>query len=121
MNNEKLEFGQILKRIRTTRNLTVRKFASKVELSIVYISDLENNNRKVTMTVINKIIKNILLTEIEQKEIMDAFCKDRLNIPTDLLYYLLDNDLLESLKIIKDKDKTGENIKQLALKLNLDK
>ena len=121
MNNEKLEFGQILKRIRTTRNLTVRQFASKVELSIVYISDLENNNRKVTMTVINKIIKNILLTEIEQKEKMDAFCKDRLNIPTDLLYYLLDNDLLESLKIIKDKDKTGENIKQLALKLNLDK
>jgi len=118
---QNLKFGQTLRDIRNSRGLSVRQFAIKCDLSIAYTSDLENNNRKATMSVINKICSNIVLTEQEKEAMMDAFTRDRLEIPVELLCYLIDNDLLESLKIIKETDPKGTNIKKLALKLNPDK
>lgn len=123
MNNagKNLKFGQILRNIRNNRALSVRQFALKCGLSAAYISDLENNNRKATMSVTNKICNNICLTEQELQSMMDAFTRDRLDIPVDLLYYLINNDLIESLKMIKETDEKGINIKKLALKLNRDR
>jgi len=48
---------------------------------------------------------------------MKAFARDRLDIPVELLYYLIDNELIESIKIIKNEDAKGETIKRLALAL----
>lgn len=123
MNNagKNLKFGQVLRDIRNNRGLSVRQFALKCGVSAIYISDLENNNRKSTMSVINKICNNICLTEQELQSMMDAFTRDRLDIPVELLYYLIDNDLIESLQTIKESDKKGVNIKKLALKLKFDK
>ena len=73
------------------------------------------------MSVINKICNNIVLTEQESQAMMDAFARDRLDVPVELLYYLIDNNLIESLKVIKEEDQKGTNIKNLALKLNSNK
>lgn len=116
-----LKFGQVLKDIRNNRCLSVRQFALKCGVSAIYISDLENNNRKVTMSVINKICNNICLTEQEHQTIMYAFSHDRIDIPVELLYYLINNDLIDSLQTIKEIDEKGVNIKKLALKLESDK
>jgi len=118
---QNLKFGQILRKIRKDRDLTIKDLAIMCDLSMIHISNLENNNRKVTMSVINKICNNVILTEEENQIMMDAFAHDRLDIPVELLYYLIDNDLIESLKTIKETDEKGINIKKLALKLESDK
>lgn len=114
MEDEKLIFGFVLKKIRNNREISIRRLASILGISAVYLSDLENNARKVTLNVIEKIKSNLILTEDEEKLMMNAFTHDRLNVPVEILYYLIDNDLLDSIKTIKKEDAKGESIKRLA-------
>ena len=116
--NEKLIFGQTIKEIRTNRKMSVRALASTLGVSAVYLSDLENSARKVTLTVVDKVKSNLILSEEEEKKVMSAFSHDRLDIPVELLYYLIDNELVDSLKTIQKEDVKGESIKCLALKFN---
>jgi len=115
---EQNKFGSVIKEIRENRNLSIRGLASLCELSAAYVSDLETNKRNPTLKVIKHMSENLKLTENEHKMMMDAFAHDRLQIPVDLLYYVIDNDLIESLKVLKKVDKDGQNIKRLALSLN---
>lgn len=115
---EKNKFGNVLKQIRTNQNLSLREFAKLCMFSPAYISDLEKNHRKPTLEVIKRISENFVITEEEQKIIMNTFIHDRLELPIELLYYLIDNDLIESLRILKEVDKDGQNIKRLAFSLN---
>jgi transcriptional regulator with XRE-family HTH domain len=109
-----LKFGVVLRDIRTSRNMTVRDFSSTCSMSVGYISDLEKGNRKATVQVMNSLTNNLMLTEEEHKKIINAFAYDRLQIPSELLLYLVDNDLLPSLQVLKECDKEGTNIKKLA-------
>lgn len=113
--NETLIFGQFLKEIRNNRKMSLRSFAGILGVSAAYLLDLENNARKVTINIINKIKSNLVLTQDEELKMEKAFMHDRLIISTDLLYYLIDNDLLDSIKTIQEEDKKGESIKRLAL------
>ena len=118
---EQNKFGSVIKEIRENRNLSIRVLASLCELSAAYVSDLETNKRNPTLKVIKHMSENLKLTEFEHKMMMDAFAHDRLQIPVDLLYYVIDNDLIESLKVLKEVDKDGQNIKHLALSLDKNK
>lgn len=110
----KPKFGKTLKNIRENRDLSIRQFSKMCDFSAAYISDLEKDNRKPTIELINRISNNFILTEEEKNKMKDAFIHDRLEVPSELLYYLIDNDLIESLKILKELDSKGENIKRLA-------
>jgi transcriptional regulator with XRE-family HTH domain len=114
-----LKFGEVLKDVRTTRNMTVRDFSDTCSISIAYICDLEKGNRKVTPQVMSNMTSNLILTEEEQKAMINAFAYDRLQIPAELLYYLIDNDLLESIKIFKEHDEKGIKVKQFAKSLEI--
>jgi len=114
---EQLNFGKVLRNIRENRELSVRAMSRICGCSAVYISDLENNNRKVTMSVINNISSKMVLTNEEKEQMMQAYSHDRLQIPVELLYYLIDNDLLESIKIFKEHDEKGTKVKQFAKSL----
>jgi transcriptional regulator with XRE-family HTH domain len=114
--NENLIFGQTIKEIRVSRKMSIRALAVALGVSPVYLSDLENSSRKVTSTVIEKVKSSLELSEDEEAKVMSAFSHDRLDIPVELLYYLIDNDLLDSLKTIQKEDSKGESIKCLALK-----
>lgn len=121
MNNSvKPKFGKTLKGIREDRDLSIRQFAKICDFSPAYISDLEKDNRKPTLELINRISNNLILTEEEKNTMKNAFIHDRLEVSPELLYYLIDNDLIESLKILKELDSKGENIKRLAFSLKND-
>ncbi len=111
------KFGNIIKYIRIDRNLSLRDFAKLCEFSPAYISDLEKNNRKPSTEVIKRISERLAITRDEQKMMMDAYFHDRLEIPSELLHYIIDNDLIESLKILKELDSDGQDIKNLAFSL----
>jgi len=116
-----LKFGVVLKKIRTSRSMTVRDFSDTCLMSPAYVCDLENGNRKATAQVMNSLTNNLTLTEEEHKEMINAFAYDRLQIPSELLMYLIDNDLLPSLKVLKEHDKEGTSIKKLAKTLKSNK
>lgn len=116
-----LKFGSVLKNIRETRGLSIRAFSNKCELSAVYISDLEACNRKATMNVIEHVSSKIPLTDEEFSAMKKAFVRDRMDIPKEVINYLVDNDLIESLESLSRTDQNGSHIKQLALNLNMKK
>lgn len=114
---DNLKFGKVLKNLRINRNFTIRMLSSVLSISPAYICDLEQGNRKITLELLNKIRERLNLTEDEEMIVIEAFTYDRLSIPLDLLNYLIDNNLIGSLKTLKDFDKDGSNIKKLALNL----
>lgn len=119
--NKDLKFGKTLRNIRNNRCLSVRQFAVRCGFSPVYISDLENNNRKPTIKVIEGISQNFDLSEEEHKMMMDAFAHDRLTIPVEVLYWILDNDLIDSLSVLKDLDPKGKETKNFTLQMRTKK
>lgn len=112
----KLMFGNALRTIRTARTLTVRGFAKVVGYSAVYISDLENGNRKPTLEMINILNEKLFLTEDEFKSLQKGylFAHPENVIPLEVMYYILENNLIDALKTLETTDKTGTKIKQLV-------
>lgn len=119
--NETLSFGNTLKYIRAKRNLPIRKFSEITGISPAYICDLEKGHRKGTFEILTNISEKLILSEHEQKILINAFYRDRMSLPKNLINYLIDNDLLETLNILTEYDKDGANIKSLALKLKNNK
>lgn len=119
MNN--VTVGNIIKYIRTKKNLTIRSFSDITGISPAYICDLEKGFRKGTLETVNIISKKLMLTGAENKVLFNAFYRDHLSLPEDLIYYLIDNDLLDSISILKEKDPDGSNIKRLSLNLENNK
>ena len=124
MEKQKLKFGSVLNGIRTSRELTIRDFSEATGFSAGYLCDLENSNRMGSLEVINKISNKICTSEEENKAMVKAYMCDRLTLPSELIYYLVENELLESIKIIKEHDPKGESIKKLAksiIEINMSK
>lgn len=119
----KLLFGKALRKIRSDRNLTVRGFAKVVGFSAVYISDLENGNRKPTLEMINIFKNKLFLTEEEFKSLQKGylFAHPENVIPIDVMYYILENNLIDALKTLETIDKKGTKIKKMVLLMNKDK
>ena len=110
-------FGSFLKSMRYNRALTMRDFANVLGISAAYISDLENGNRKPTINLLNKISSSLALTEEESKVMFEAFSYDRLQVCPDIVHYLLDNDLIETLNTLKQYDSDGSKVKKFTLNL----
>lgn len=124
MNEEhgKLMFGTALNQIRMSRNLSLRKFASIIEFTPAYISDLEKGNRLPTLEVLSRVSQKIILSE-EEKELLNEgyrFAHPSIFIPIDVMYYILENDLVDSIKKLEKLDKKGTKIKKLVSILNSD-
>lgn len=118
-NKEKhISFSTTLKLIRAQKNLTVRKFSEITGISPAYICDLEKGYRKGTLETVNTISERLILSENENKLLMNSFYRDHLSLPEDIIYYLIDNDLLDSIRTLKKNDKNGDHIKTLALNIN---
>ena len=112
----KLMFGNSLRTIRNNRALSVRGFAKVVGYSAVYISDLENGNRKPTLEMINIFNEKLFLKEEEFKSLQKGylFAHPENVIPLEVMYYILENNLIDALKTLEATDKEGTKIKQLV-------
>lgn len=118
---KEMKFPMVLKLLRESKGLTMRSLASSCDFSPAYISDLEKGNRKVTLQVIDRICECLDLSEKDKEILLKAYTYDRLNVSPDLMRYIIDNDLIDYLNVIKDNDKEGNSIKELANKLKYTK
>lgn len=113
-------FGNSLMEIRNARGLSARDLAKLVGFSNVYISDLEKGNRKPTLKMINIFCNTLLLTDEEKQKLNDgfAYAHPELVIPSDIMYYILENNLVDTIRIIQQEDENGTKLKTLAKTIN---
>lgn len=57
-----VELGEVVRKLRLQRNLTVRDLAEKTNLSYAYISQIENGKRTPTIETLDKLAKALGVT-----------------------------------------------------------
>lgn len=105
-------FGQYLSGKRLERKLTLRKFAGLVELSPVYVSNVENNRQAAPAApVLMRIIEVLRLSKEESDQLYDlaAKSKSKPTVSGDLPEYIMQKDIVRfALRTAKDVDATDE-------------
>ena len=119
-NDIKLVFANTLKQIRCSRDFSIRGIAKVLDFSPVYISDLERGNRLPSLELINRMNDYLVLSETEKEMINIAYFTLHPNIPLDLVYYIMKNDLIGILQTLKSIDEDGTKLKKLVLDMNKD-
>ena len=119
--NEIETFGEFLKMKRRQREISLRKFAERADISPVYMCNLEKNrNTAPSEEILSKMIKLLLLSNEEAAVFYDLAAKSK-NAPTvshDLTDYIMGKTLARAaLRTAKDVDATDEEWQEFITKL----
>lgn len=115
---DKLMFGKVLNDIRCKRGLTFRKMAAILDFCCAYLCDLEKGNRLPTLEVIQRLKEKLNITEEEYLKLSDAYALAHSTIPQDVMQYIIDNELISTIRTLKRVDETGTKTKEFVYTLN---
>ena len=117
-----MTFGEYLKQKRLDKEITLRGFAKLVDLSPVYLCDLEKCRKAApSMEVMQKMVSKLALNKEESERFYDLAALEQTAknpIPKDLNAFLKDNHVIVSaLRTAKDLDATDEEWQDFIDKL----
>lgn len=117
-----MTFGEYLKQKRLDKEITLRGFAKLVDISPVYLCDLEKGRKAApSMEVMQKIVSKLALNKEESERFYDLAALEQTAknpIPKDLNAFLKDNRVIVSaLRTAKDLDATDEEWQDFIDKL----
>lgn len=117
-----MTFGEYLKQKRLDREITLRGFAKLVDISPVYLCDLEKGRKAApSMEVMQKMVSKLALNKEESERFYDLAALEQTAknpIPKDLNAFLKDNRVIVSaLRTAKDLDATDEEWQDFIDKL----
>lgn len=116
-----MTFGEYLKQKRLDKEITLRGFAKLVDISPVYLCDLEKAENRPSMEVCQKMVSKLALNKEESERFYDLAALEQTAknpIPKDLNAFLKDNRVIVSaLRICKDLDATDEEWQDFIDKL----
>ena len=117
-----MTFGEYLKQKRLDKEITLRGFAKLVDISPVYLCDLEKGRKAApSMEVMQKMVSKLALNKEESERFYDLAALEQTAknpIPKDLNAFLKDNRVIVSaLRTAKDLDATDEEWQDLIDKL----
>ena len=117
-----MTFGEYLKQKRLDKEITLRGFAKLVDISPVYLSDLEKGRKAApSMEVMQKMVSKLALNKEESERFYDLAALEQTAknpIPKDLNAFLKDNRVIVSaLRTAKDLDATDEEWQDFIDKL----
>ena len=112
MMSKKETFGLFIKERRLLRQISLRKFAEQLDISPVYLCNMEKNrNPAPNDDILTRMAGLLLLTETETELLYDLAAKSK-STPTvskDLPEYIRDRDIVRiALRTAKDVDATDE-------------
>ena len=115
-------FGMFLTQKRKEKDISLRQFAAKMNLSPVYVCNLEKDRRPAPKEeTLEKIAVFFTLDKTEREEMYDLAARSK-SIPTvssDLPDYIMDKDIVRvALRTAKDVDATDEEWQEFITKLN---
>ena len=115
-------FGSYLKRKRLEREYTLRGFAGMMEVSPVYICDLEKDRKPApTEERMEQIVCLLSLDKRETEILYDlaALTRCRPSVSSDLPEYIMENEVVRvALRTAKDVDATDKEWQEFIEKLN---
>lgn len=117
-----MTFGEYLKQKRLDKEITLRDFAKLVDISPVYLCDLEKGRKAApSMEVMQKMVSKLALNKEESERFYDLAALEQTAknpIPKDLNAFLKDNRVIVSaLRTAKDLDATDEEWQDFIDKL----
>ena len=117
-----MTFGEYLQQKRLDKELTMRGFAQLVDISPVYLCDLEKGRKAApSMEVMQKMVSKLALNKEESERFYDLAALEQTAknpIPKDLNAFLKDNRVIVSaLRTAKDLDATDEEWQDFIDKL----
>lgn len=117
-----MTFGEYLKQKRLDKEITLRGFAKLVDISPVYLCDLEKGRKAApSMEVMQKMVSKLALNKEESERFYDLAALEQTAknpIPKDLNTFLKDNRVIVSaLRTAKDLDATDEEWQDFIDKL----
>lgn len=122
MSKENMRFGEFIKDKRLKKEITLRQMAEILDLSIAYLSDIENNRRyPMDNEKIEIFIKELGLPAEEQELLYDLAGKERKEVSPDLLEYTMESELSSivrtALRKAKQNDATEDDWKRFIEEL----
>lgn len=117
-----MTFGEYLKQKRLDKEITLRGFAKLVDISPLYLCDLEKGRKAApSMEVMQKMVSKLALNKEESERFYDLAALEQTAknpIPKDLNAFLKDNHVIVSaLRTAKDLDATDEEWQDFIDKL----
>ena len=107
----KKEIGILIKNRRLKLGFTLRELSKKIDVSPVYLCNIENGNRNLPSNEIIIKIANVLFpVEPDKEDFFDIISKYQNKIPIDIEKYLVNNR--NAIKVIRCSNKlnlTNEN------------
>lgn len=104
-----VKFGQYLKLLRESRDITLRELSRQTGMSAPYLSDVENDRTQpLTKERLETVFRVLQLNEEEQNQLFDLAGRERNEVAADLPDYIMDNDYVTAaLRTARDL-KAGE-------------
>ncbi len=94
MNENEMTFGKFIEERRKALGLTLRGFASELDIAPAYMSDIEKGRRYPPDKKLDEIAKILKLNETEKNSMLDlaAMAKTK-TVSSDLPEYIMEKDL----------------------------
>jgi transcriptional regulator with XRE-family HTH domain len=117
-----MTFGEYIKEKRLEKGITLRGFAEIIDISPVYMCNLEKGRRPApSEAIMEKIIERLMLNKEERNLLYDLAAREQTAknpVPKDLNGFLKDNRVIVSaLRTAKDLDATDEEWQEFIDKL----
>ncbi|MGN0612803.1 MAG: helix-turn-helix domain-containing protein [Porcipelethomonas sp.] len=117
-----MTFGEFLKQKRLEKEITLRGFAKLIDISPVYLCDLEKGRKAApSMEVMQRMVRQLALDKEEIERFYDLAALEQTAknpVPKDLNEFLKDNRVIVSaLRTAKDLDATDEEWQEFIEKL----
>lgn len=114
-------FGSFLREKRIARGLTLRGMAAKLDLSPVYLSNIENDRRPApTRAYLERLEQELHLSKVETEQMLDLAAKSQNNrVSADLPDYIMDREIVRAaLRTAREADATDPEWQDFIDRIN---
>ena len=114
-------FGGFVREKRRACGLTLRGLAAKLELSSVYMSNIENSRRAApTHEYLDRLAEILQLDKADQERLLDLAAKSQHNrVSADLPNYIMDREIVRAaLRTAKEADATDQEWQDFIDRIN---
>ena len=104
-------FGSFVREKRQSIGLSLRTLAAKLDLSPVYLSNIENDRRPApTRAYLERLEQELHLSKVETEQMLDLAAKSQNNrVSADLPDYIMNREIVRAaLRTAKEADATDQ-------------
>ena len=114
-------FGSFVREKRQSIGLSLRTLAAKLDLSPVYLSNIENDLRPApTRAYLERLEQELHLSKVETEQMLDLAAKSQNNrVSADLPDYIMDREIVRAaLRTAKEADATDQEWQDFIDRIN---